>query len=222
MTTDPAVAETSLEFTEEMKGHVTFGELDFERGEKDGKASGTFLMFHLTIRVDDVDRFVADPEHPASPTGWVRCDELGGQLPVEAGWFNLFVESADPDVTNMRYRLYFRDQAGNPLTLAGFKVIRDDPGFDVWSDTTTLYARLLRGHVDAAAEAGAEVSASGIIHIYMLDFAQQLTTFRVHGPSMAVRAKALGDFGHLFLGKLWELYRGKAEETLNGEDEIDG
>jgi hypothetical protein len=122
----------------------------------------------------------------------------------------------------MRYRLYFHDAAGNPLTLAGFKDIKDDPGFDVWSDTTTLSVRLLRGHVDAADEAGAEVSASGILHIYMLDFAKQLTTFRVQGANMAVRAKALGDFGQLFLGKLWELYRGKAEASLNGGDGTDG
>ena len=47
----------SVRFTEEMLGHVTFGEEDFMRGavpERDGAGA---LKFHLTIVVDDIDRF---------------------------------------------------------------------------------------------------------------------------------------------------------------------
>lgn len=212
---------TSLEFTEEMKGYISFGELDAERGFRDGRASGTFLMFHLRIEVDDVDRFVADPAHPASTTGWVKCEKLGGQLPVQRGLFNLFVGSEGALSKKMRYRLYFSDGAGNPLTLTGFKDVSDDPGFDLWSDTTTLYVRVLRGHVDAEAETGAEVCASGILQIYMLDFARQLTTFRVHGEGLAARAKALADFGRLSLGELWNLYHDKAEAAMTGEGKTD-
>ena len=32
------------------------------------------------------------------------------------------------------------DGVGNPLTMTGFKLVKDDAGFDVWKDTTTLYA----------------------------------------------------------------------------------
>ena len=49
------------------------------------------------------------------------------------------VDRDDPDRKRMLYRLFFRDGAGNRLTLSGFKVIEDDPGFDAWSDTTTLF-----------------------------------------------------------------------------------
>ena len=56
-------------------------------------------------------------------------------------------------------------------------------------------------------EATAEVVASGILNIYLVDFMKQLTTFRVDGDH---RAKALNDFGGLFLGKLWDLYKGPA------------
>lgn len=219
MTNDPDPAVTSLEFTEEMKGYVSFGERDFEAGLREGKDSGTFLMFHLTIEADDIDRFIADPEHAAAARGWVRCEELGGQLPVEDGLFNLFVATTDPMLKKMRYRLYFSGSAGNPLTLAGFKDIQDDPGFDLWSDTTTLYVRILRGHVDSQAEA--DVVASGILRIYMRDFARQLTTFRARGGSLVTRTKALSDFGRLFLGELWELYRGKAETALTHEGRDD-
>lgn len=213
-----APAVTSIEFTEEMKGYVTFGEPDYDRGYEEGKRQRTFLMFHLTIEVSDVDRFVADPAHAASAEGWVECEELGGRLPVEEGLFNLFIEG-DPSRTNMRYRLFFRDRAGNPLTLSGFKDIEDDPGFDLWSDTTTLYTRVLRGHVPEEADAEAESVASGIIQIYLLDFAKQLTTFRAYGPTASEQARALGAFGRLFLGKLWDLYAGQAERAgLTEED----
>lgn len=203
----PAAGQaTSLEFTEEMKGYVTFGELDFESGFRQGKGDGTFCMFHLTITADDVDRFMADPAHEGRATGWVQCEALGGRLPVQRGVFNLFVDTSDPDHTNMVYRLFFADGVGNPLTLSGFKDVRDDPGFDAWSDTSTLYVRILRGHVAPEGDATAEVAASGIINIYLQDFARQLTTFRTHGPSKAAEAKALVSFGRLFAGKLWDLY----------------
>ncbi|MGH8909489.1 MAG: hypothetical protein ACRD0K_24070 [Egibacteraceae bacterium] len=204
---------TSLEFTEEMKGYVTFGESDCERGFREGKQRGTFLMFHLTMATDDIDRLIADRTHEMRAQGWVECEALGGRLPVEHGVFNLFAEGGDPSRTTMRYRLRFRDGAGNPLTLSGLKEIHDDPGFDLWSDTTTLYVKLIQGHP----EIGGEVSASGIIHIYKRDFARQLTTFRVRGHSAGARVKALADFGQLFLGQLWERYADQATATADCE-----
>ncbi len=50
---------SSLEFTEEMKGHITLGETDYQRGARQGKDDGTFFMFHLTIETEDVERFIA-------------------------------------------------------------------------------------------------------------------------------------------------------------------
>jgi cholesterol oxidase len=210
---------TGLEFTEEMKGYVSFGERDFEVGFREGKASGTFLMFRLTIETSDIHRFIADPEHVAAARGWVKCEELGGQLTVENGLFNLFVAATDPMLKKMRYRLYFSDGVGNQLTLTGFKDIKDDPGLDLWSDTTTLYVRILRGHVNSEAESTAEVIAAGVLQIYMRDFAKQLTTFRTRGGGPAAQTRALADFGRLFLGELWDLYRGRAEKAITHEGE---
>jgi cholesterol oxidase len=198
--------KVALEFTEEMKGYITLGESDFQTGFRQGKADGNFFMFHLTIETDDVERFVADPDHQATTRGWVSCETLGGKLPVQSGIFNLFVDTDDPELIKMLYRLYFADGAGNPLTMSGFKLVKDDPGYDLWSDTSTLYTRILSGHVDAAAEPDAEIVAAGIIVIYLTDFAHQLTTFRTHGGSLADRARAVDEFGRLFLGKLWRIY----------------
>ena len=44
----------------------------------------------------------------------------------------------------MLYRLFLRGGDGRPLTLSGFKVVEDDPGSDLWTDTTTR-SRILGG-----------------------------------------------------------------------------
>ena len=61
----------------------------------------------------------------------------------------------------MRYRLFARDHDGRELTLSGFKELADDPGFDVWTDTTTLFIRILSGRVDQAAEDADEAASAG-------------------------------------------------------------
>jgi hypothetical protein len=202
----------SVQFTEEMLGHVTFGESDFARGaapERDGAGA---LKFHLTIVVDDIERFETDPTRRAVAHGYLDCDALGGRLPVEHGVFNLFVDT-EPGVKRMLYRLHFRDGTGHPLTLSGFKLVKDDAGFDVWKDTTTLFTRVLRGHVDEHQEPSAEIVASGVLRIRVRDFARQLTTFRAGGPDAGAKLGALAKFGTIFLGQLAEAYLRKGRRA---------
>jgi cholesterol oxidase len=204
---------STLEFTEDMKGFVTLGEADYEAGYRQGRTDKTALMFHLTITTDDVDAFTLDATHVANAEGYVECDALGGRLPVERGVFNLFVDTGDPTTKHMLYRLFFADGVGHPLTLTGFKHIHDDPGMDLWRDTSTLYTHILGGHVEADGDDSAEVVASGVITIHLTDFARQLTTFRSHGGSAGDRARALERFGRLFMGELWGLYGLRAKEA---------
>jgi cholesterol oxidase len=195
----------SVRFTEEMLGHVTFGELDFARGAQPERDGSTGFKFHLTIEVADIESFSHDPLRPASAVGWVQCDALGGRLPVEQGWFNLFVD-VEPGVKHMLYRLWFRDGVGHPVTMTGFKLVKDDAGFDIWKDTTTLFTRVLQGHVPEGADADATVLASGVIVIRARDFAKQLTTFRSRGPSAGSQLGALVKFGVIFVQQLAEAY----------------
>ncbi|MER8041426.1 GMC oxidoreductase [Streptomyces sp. NPDC094032] len=199
----PGERPTSLSFTEEMKGYLALDVTDPEEGRELGRARGQRMMFRLTITADDVDRFVADPGHEAGAVGHVECDVLGGRLPVEAGWFNLFTRDGDPTRRRMLYRLHLRDPGGNALTLVGHKEVHDDPGLDVWSDTSTLYVRVLAGHVPADGDAAAQVLGAGVLVILTADFVRQLTTFRTSGPHPA---RALEGFGRLFLGELWDVY----------------
>jgi len=196
---------SSVRFTEEMLGHVTFGELDFARGARPNRDGSGAFKFHLTIEVEDIEAFGNDPLRPATAIGWVECDALGGRLPVERGWFNLFVD-VEPGVKHMLYRLWFRDGVGHPLTMTGFKLVKDDAGFDVWKDTTTLFTRVLQGHVAEGGDDAATVVASGILIIRARDFAKQLTTFRAGGPSVGKQLGALTKFGVIFAQQLAEAY----------------
>ena len=195
----------TVRFTEEMLGHVTFGETDYARGAQPDREGAADFKFHLTIEVADIDAFSKDPLRPAAAHGYVHCDALGGQLPVVAGFFNLFVDT-EPGVKHMLYRLHFYDGVGHPLTMIGHKVVENDAGFDLWKDTTTLFTRVLRGHVAEGEDEAAEVVGSGIIIIRVRDFAKQLTTFRSSGPGIGAQLGALVKFGVIFVQQLAQVY----------------
>lgn len=199
-----APERTSLSFTEEMKGFYADGVHAPGAGERTGREDGQRLGFRLTITVDDVDRFLEEPEHPARAEGWIDAAGCGGRCPIQRGWFNLFSPGDAPDRRLMRYRLHFTDGTNRPRTLAGWKDIRHGPAARVWPDTTTLYFRLLDGHVPDGADDEAQIVGAGILHIGLDDFAHQLTTFRTEGPG---GLGALERFGAFFLGELWDIYR---------------
>ncbi len=208
----------NLEFTEKMRGFITFGEDDYDRGFRQGKKAKTKCMFHVTVHMQDIERFMKDPQHEGSITGHVQCDALGGKLPVSRGWFNLFVD-ADEDGKErklMKYRLLIEDGEGHPITLNGFKEVKNDRGFDIWDDTTTLFTHILSGHVEPG-EPDSEIVATGILKVLPADFAVQMTTFRV---DPAHRVDALGRFSALFAGSLWETFRpgAKADHVAGEQD----
>jgi cholesterol oxidase len=203
----PSAKPASLEFTEKMRGFVAFAEDDFDKGFRQGKKDRTDLMFHVTVLMDDIERFVEDEQHPGTITGHVQCDALGGKLEVQKGWFNLFVEAGKRGERKlMKYRLFLQDGEGHPITLRGYKDVYDDPGFDLWADTSTLFTHIYAGHVEPEDDDHAQIVASGILHIRPTDFAVQMTTLRVHP---AHRVDAIGRFGTLFAGDLWKVYAKK-------------
>jgi predicted acylesterase/phospholipase RssA len=199
---------TSLGFSEVMWGHVTPGGRDFLEAHRQGREAGRVLRVELTIRTDDVDAFIADPTHEASVTGRVVDPLTGGDGTLLPGsLFHLFVDhEGDRERKRMLYRLFFRGGDGREYTLSGFKVIEDDAGPDLWSDTTTLYTRVFEGRVGPEDEEGARTVATGILRVHLLDFLRQLTTFRAQGPDAGAEARALARFGRLFLGALWDVY----------------
>jgi cholesterol oxidase len=197
-----------LQFAEKMVGAFTFGETEYQAGYRTGRERGSGLMFRLTIASDDVYAFIGDRAHLAAVQGYVQSDVLGGRRPVEAGAFNLFVDEG-PRARHMLYRLYFSDATGRPLTLAGYKDVGPGSITKVWPETSTLYVRVLAGHVpvtDGGADATDGIVGSGVLRIRPLDFARQLTTFRVHGPDRMGSLRAFDAFARLFIGELWQVF----------------
>lgn len=194
---DP-VAGRSMEFTEKMKGYIALGESDPLAGWRIGRQLTHRFMFKLTITAPDVEAFVSSEDHTAVAEGYVDSDLLGGELPVQRGWANLFVDTENAGTREMRYRLWFSDMSGTPLTMYGFKTVRDDPGLDVWSDTSTLYITLMKGHVppgpNGSDDGTGEVIAAGMLKILPLDFAQQMTTFRGAGGGPLTSIARFGKF----------------------------
>ena len=211
--TDGKPDQTQLTFTEEMKGFVS-ATADFDAGFRAGEAAHQDLMFHLDITIDGVFDFVDNMGRWASAAGYVSGSQFGERLEVEKGLFNLFTDQPSPAEggtpnpidKRMLYRLYFKDRSGNPFTLSGFKVVHRSPISDVWQDTTTLYTTVFEGYVEPNDEAQAKVAARGILHLHLLDFLKQLSTFRAKAPDTKTRLEVLTHFGTFFMGNLWDVY----------------
>ena len=198
---------TRLRFKETMAGTIGFGVQDPVDDARVGAATSTGLAARFTVRVAGVRRFLESPQHEARLEGSVVSDALGGTLPVESGVFKLFPAEQDPRFRRMLYRVFFRDATGHPLTLTGEKLVPSPAGPDPWRDTTTLFTRILRGHVEAREE-GAEV-ASGVLRISLPGFLRQVLTFRAgrigrRGPLIGGRL-VFRYFG-FFLGTLARIY----------------
>jgi cholesterol oxidase len=184
---------SGLTFHETMSGPVTLGATDPATGAADPAAAD--LAIHCAITIDDIDRFVSDPKHTGSIAGSLDYAPFGDGIPVTHGTFNLF-SPGGPGEKIMGYRLGFKHDGG-PFFLDGRKHVRDDPGFDVWKDTTTLYTVLHEGSDESGPVAGAGVLSLGVEAL-----ARMMSTMRPHGGGLEPMVK----FGQVFLGSLWEVY----------------
>jgi len=209
---------TSLSFSEKMHGFVLFEERDypsaidremFRTAAEKARFQGSRFEFALNIAIDDIDAFCRDPELTARADGLIDSTRLGDGLSVVDGVFNLFVKpeasSSLKVAKEMHYLLPFRDRQGNPFTLYGFKEIEKEDSAQLWSETTTLYARIWAGHHDAPA-ADRQIVGLGILTISLKDFAEQLTSFTSNAKAFGEKTRALLKFVRLFSGNLWEAY----------------
>ena len=190
-----------LSFRETMSGGFALGETDPEAGRQKGQAAGTNLALHATVLIRDLDRFLAEPQHPGSLSGSIDFGPLGGANIGTGGVFNLFSPSGEPGVKYMVYELGFA-HAGKPYYLAGRKVVRDGPAFDAWKETTTLYTLLHEG-----TDATGPVAGAGVLSLGVGDLIRMLGTVSTPGTADSAQSvAAVTRFGRFFLGKMWESY----------------
>jgi uncharacterized protein (DUF362 family) len=133
-----------LEFQETMSGWLGVGQEDFLAGRIIGEREHTPLRFEATITIDDLEKFIQLAEHEARLTGTVTFAPLGGTFPMEDGVFNLFSVSAE-GIRRMTYAFRFTAADGRRYFLFGHKNLKDDPGFDLVEDMTTLFTRIYAG-----------------------------------------------------------------------------
>ena len=198
-------SKLGIQFTETMRGHFSTRVLgDYQRAAERGKRDDSPFEFTLTIISNDLDKMLDDQDHKARMVGSVIAPALSPEpLTVTEGEFNLFI--ADPErvsTRRMRYRMRMTSEEGKIYYFDGFKVIHDDPGFDIWSDTTTLYITVYEGDgIDAP------VLGNGIVTISPIDLKRQMSTVRVtNAEDLGQRLEATARFGRLFAGTLYEVY----------------
>jgi len=193
--------EAGLTFSETMAG-------DFALGATDPRALGAVpdarrstLAIHVTVHIDAIDRFIDDPAHTGRLTGRIASPLFGGDVPATSGVFNLFSPTNDPALSLMIYELGFR-HADQSYYLAGRKEVRDDPGFDLWSDTTTLFTTLHLGDDSSGPVAGAGILRLGVRELLELVRGMRAT----NTGSAAESARVIERFGAFFLRSLWSSY----------------
>lgn len=194
--------EVGIEFTERMKGRFELGAKSYEEGEKDGQR----FQFTLTIYVDDLDKFLNDPNHTATMFGTVEAPSLTNQpLDITRGMFNLFKNDPDrPEAQHMVYQAVMEAEDGKAFFLDGFKQMHTDPIWDIWSATTTLYFTVYEGRDNKGRELG-----KGMLYITIPNFARQMTTMKaVDAKGTLEGLKAVAKFGKFFAGDLFEMYGG--------------
>lgn len=190
-----------ITFRETMSGPFALEAQDPSEGQRRGRRSGVALTMHATVTIEHLERFISDPQHLGSLTGSIDFAPFGTAIPATSGVFNLFSPTAEPTLKLMVYELGFVHQ-GQPYYLAGRKEVRDDPGFDLWTDTTTLLTQLHTGP-----DASGPVVGAGVLTLGVLDLVRLVSTFRATGPATAVEAlEAVYQFGKFFLGELWDSY----------------
>jgi cholesterol oxidase len=190
-----------ISFREVMSGGFVLGETDPAAGEKRGHAEGSEMTMHAAIDIQDIDRFIAEAEHPGALTGTLDFTPFGDGLAATSGIFNLFNPTDDPKLKLMVYEMGFQ-HGGKSYYLAGQKNVRQDPIFDLWKATTTLYSKLHEG-----TDKSGPVVGAGILSLGVRQLIQLLSTVKAPGAtSFTETSEAVAKFGRFFLGELWDTY----------------
>lgn len=202
-----------IEFTECMKGFFsTQSKEDTERGYQIGKDEGSSIEFLLTIRSENLNEMISNPDHKATLFGTVKAPVLSKDvITVTNGEFLLFISREDKvETRNMVYRMILNTEEGKKYLFVGAKWIQNDGLTNIWRDTSTLFTTIYEGETE-----NSPVLGKGILHILPEDFAKQMTTMKViHAKSLIDTIQGLTKFGSFFAGALYDVYGGVASSIV--------
>ena len=193
-------AGAKLSFHEMMGGGFVLGESDPAVGAEKGRSAGARLEMHATVVIDDLRRFVADPDHSGRLEGHVRFPPLGDHLPATAGLVRLFSRPKTGGSLRMVYQMGFT-AGSRDYYLAGEKFVGQRNVLHAWRETTTLFTWLHEGR-----DADGAIVGAGVLKLTAGEFAKQLISFRAPGASVASGAGTMLRFGTFFAGQLLRAY----------------
>ncbi|WP_338790901.1 GMC oxidoreductase [Bernardetia sp. MNP-M8] len=213
-----------IQFTETMKGFINEktaeepkckSEEEFEREYNFGKSKNQEFKITLTVICEDLEKMLHNKEHLSRMVGTVEAPSLSADpLLISEGSFQLFVEyEGEMETKRMVYKAKLFNPSGESYNFEGYKTIRGDKGFDMWSDTTTLYTTIY-ADIESVKEELLDkdkdyIKSQGIIHVHLTDFIKQMTTMKaLHADTNTEKLKALYSFGKYFAGNLYDTYGG--------------
>ena len=144
-----------LTLDESLAGWIGIGRTDPIDGRMQGKVQGTQLVMRSHISVGSLSRFLEQPDHACTLEGTLTFEPLGKDMPMRDGVFNVFVVDPRTGERQMVYETRLTGEDGKPYFFRGVKHIRDDPGFDMVEDMTTLFTTIYEGHDDRGPVYGA-------------------------------------------------------------------
>ncbi|WP_224995724.1 GMC family oxidoreductase N-terminal domain-containing protein [Cesiribacter sp. SM1] len=199
------VKPIGIQFTETMRGYFAAGATgDYAEAARIGKLNNSPFEFTLTIISDNLEGLLESEQHPAKMAGTVNAPALSDSaLTISRGRFNLFVPSKlQANTLNMNYSMRLHTIDSRQYFFEGYKEIIDNKGFDVWSDTSTLYITVYEGEDNSG-----QVVGKGVLNILPEDFAKQITTMKaLHAANKLEAAKALKNFGTFFGKNVFEKF----------------
>ena len=190
-------ASSGITFRETMAGFFALGETDPLAGARKAEQSGTRLAMHASIDIEDIDAFIADPQHRGGLAGRVDFTPFANGIPAPSGVFQLFAPGDEPGLKWMVYELAF-EHGGKRYYLAGKKHVRTSSIFRMWSETTTLYTRLHEGP-----DASGPVVGAGVLTLGVSDLLKLMSTFY---PTGTRKLRAARRFTGFFAKELWRSY----------------
>ncbi|MFX1236736.1 MAG: DUF362 domain-containing protein, partial [Promethearchaeota archaeon] len=192
-----------FKFRETMKGYYTRDLTDYKKGYVKGEKLKNEIQINVTIDIDDMEDFIKLSGRKANLIGTVSCADLGNDLEILKGEFNLFQPSEITGERRMTYEFFFTGSDGNEYFFEGYKVIYDDPGkIDLFEDMTTLFTRIYRKSDEELRSFG-----SGILRYSLADIPSMLFSMQVTNTSNLLdKIKTNLQFFSFLYGELRDTY----------------
>ena len=187
-----------LMFTERMSGALK------EEQAQQARVGASPLEVTVTFKVliPDLDAFLCDERHPGILRGDLTIPQLSA-LPITnaKGGVELFAPDGNTPRKLLHYWLTFMVGI-DEYHLDGNKIVEDDPGFDIWKDTTTLHTTLFRDPKGNNA-----LIASGPLTISLWGVLKSIFSFTAFNEkSWREEWQAYGVYLGFFAAELWDVY----------------